>query len=68
LAQRMTEDEIKQSMSMVAEGAYAVRPLYAIAKKQDRKLKTPILDAVYEVLANQQDPQNVFEDLKRKLT
>lgn len=68
LAQGKTEDEIKQSMSMVAEGAFAVRPLYAIAKKQDRKLKTPILDAVYEVLANQQDPRKIFEALKLKLT
>jgi len=68
LAQQMTEEEIKSSMSMVAEGAYAVRPLYAMARNEEKPLKTPILEAVYQVLAEQKNAEEVFESLKLKLT
>ena len=68
LAQQMTEEEIKSSMSMVAEGAYSVRPLFAMARNEEKPLKTPILDAVYQVLAEQKNAEEVFESLKLKLT
>ena len=67
LAQQISEEEIKSSMSMVAEGAYAVRPLYAMARSQEKKLKTPILDAVYQVLVEKKSPKEVFEALKLQL-
>ncbi|MFM1808098.1 MAG: hypothetical protein RLZZ242_823 [Bacteroidota bacterium] len=68
LAQQMSENQIKSSMAMVAEGAYAVRPLLAMARAEKKPLKTPILDAVYAVLAEQKDARTVFETLKLQLT
>ena len=52
-------------MSMVAEGYYAVKSAYKL--NQDYKAKTPIIDAVYEILYESKDPKSVFKKLTDKL-
>lgn len=52
-------------MSMVAEGYYAVKSAYKL--NQDYKAKTPIIDAVYEILYEGKEPKKVFKKLTDKL-
>ncbi len=52
-------------MSMVAEGYYAVKSAYKL--NQDYKAKTPIIDAVYEILYLGKEPKLVFKKLTDKL-
>jgi glycerol-3-phosphate dehydrogenase (NAD(P)+) len=52
-------------MSMVAEGYYAVKSAYKL--NQEYKAKTPIIDAVYEVLYEGKNAKNVFKKLTEKL-
>ena len=54
-------------MNMVAEGYYASKSAYAIAKKHKNKSKTPILDAVYQVLYEGKEPMIIFKKLTEKL-
>ncbi len=52
-------------MSMVAEGYYAVKSAYKL--NQDYGAKTPIIDAVYQILYENKDPKSVFKKLTDKL-
>ena len=52
---------------MIAEGAFAVKPVYELARSHQKKLKTPIIDAVYRVVENKEEAALVFEELKQKL-
>lgn len=52
-------------MRMIAEGYYAVKSIYKI--KEKFKTKTPIIDAVYNVLYEQKNPKKEFEKLTNKL-
>lgn len=52
-------------MSMVAEGYYAVKSAYKL--NQDYQAKTPIIDAVYQILYESKDPKSVFKKLTDKL-
>jgi glycerol-3-phosphate dehydrogenase (NAD(P)+) len=52
-------------MSMVAEGYYAVKSAYKL--NQDFKAKTPIIDAVYQILYENNDPKKTFKKLTDKL-
>lgn len=52
-------------MSMVAEGYYAAESSYELNKKLGAK--TPIIDAVYEVLYKGKEPKKVFSKLTEKL-
>ncbi len=52
-------------MSMVAEGYYATKSAYIL--NQEKGAKTPIIDAVYNVLYQGKDPKKVFEKLTTKL-
>ena len=52
-------------MSMVAEGYYAVKSAYKL--NQDYKAKTPIIDAVYEILYEGKDARATFKKLTDKL-
>ena len=52
-------------MSMVAEGYYAVNSAYKL--NQEYKAKTPIVDAVYEILYENKDAKTVFKKLTDKL-
>jgi len=52
-------------MSMVAEGYYAVKSAYKL--NQEYKAKTPIIDAVYEILYEGKNAKAVFKKLTDKL-
>lgn len=52
-------------MSMVAEGYYAVKSAYKL--NQEYKAKTPIIDAVYQILYEGKDPKSVYKKLTDKL-
>ncbi|MGS2763365.1 NAD(P)H-dependent glycerol-3-phosphate dehydrogenase [Sinomicrobium sp. M5D2P9] len=54
-------------MSMVAEGYYAAKSAHIINEKHDKKIKTPIMDAVYNVLYEGKEPKKVFKKLSEKL-
>jgi len=52
-------------MSMVAEGYYATKSAFVINK--EKEAKTPIIDAVYNVLYGKKEAKNEFEKLTNKL-
>ncbi len=55
-------------MSMIAEGYYATKSAYNLNQKKDKKkAKTPIIDAVYEILYENKDPKRIFKKLTEKL-
>ena len=47
-------------MNMVAEGYYATESAYKIKEAFDKKVKTPIIDAVYQVLYQEKNAKKVF--------
>jgi glycerol-3-phosphate dehydrogenase (NAD(P)+) len=54
-------------MNMVAEGYYATKSAHILNEKHKRKSKTPIIDAVYDVLYGGKEPKKVFKKLTEKL-
>ena len=52
-------------MSMIAEGYYATKSAYKI--KSENGAKTPIIDAVYDVLYQGKDAKIIFEKLTEKI-
>ena len=52
-------------MSMIAEGYYAAKSAFKI--KEEKGTKTPIIDAVFNVLYNDKDPKKEFKKLTDKL-
>ena len=55
-------------MNMVAEGYYAVKSAYKIKEGFEKKVKTPIIDAVYRVLYKDKNPKKVFTDLADQIS
>ncbi|MBP6577933.1 MAG: NAD(P)-binding domain-containing protein [Chryseobacterium sp.] len=55
-----------QSMSMVAEGYYATKGIYSIC--EEKKLKLPIINAVYDILYEGKSAEKQFAKLTDKLT
>lgn len=60
-----TVKSAQMEMSMIAEGYYAAKSAYIM--NGNFQAKTPIIDAVYEILYNQQDPKKTFKKLTEKL-
>ncbi len=54
-------------MNMVAEGYYATKSTYEIKSKLKKKVKTPIIDAVYGVLYERKNAKKSFKALTHKL-
>ena len=54
-----------QSMNMIAEGYYAADSIYKTAK--EKKMKTPIIDAVYRILYEDKNAEKEFKTLTAKL-
>lgn len=54
-------------MNMVAEGYYAAKSAHLLMDKLDKKSKTPIINAVYEVLYAGKNPKKIFKKLTEKL-
>jgi glycerol-3-phosphate dehydrogenase (NAD(P)+) len=62
-----TVKSAQMEMSMVAEGYYAAKSTFELKSKFKKKVKTPIIDAVYEVLYDGKNAKKVFKDLTEKL-
>ncbi|WP_282048565.1 NAD(P)H-dependent glycerol-3-phosphate dehydrogenase [Maribacter aquivivus] len=62
-----TVKSAQMEMSMIAEGYYAAKSAYKIKENFTKKVKTPIIDAVYKVLYENKNPKKVFLDLTDKL-
>jgi glycerol-3-phosphate dehydrogenase (NAD(P)+) len=62
-----TVKSAQMEMSMVAEGYYATKSTFELKSKFKKKVKTPIIDAVYEVLYDGKNAKKVFKDLTEKL-
>ncbi|MBT8306009.1 MAG: NAD(P)-binding domain-containing protein [Maribacter sp.] len=54
-------------MSMVAEGYYATESAYKLKSKFKRKVRTPIIDAVYDVLYLGKNAKKTFAELTDKI-
>ncbi|MGB0451730.1 MAG: NAD(P)H-dependent glycerol-3-phosphate dehydrogenase [Flavobacteriaceae bacterium] len=55
-------------MKMVAEGYYATKSAYTLNQdKGNKKAKTPIINAVYQILYQGKSPKKVFAELTDKL-
>ncbi|TLF46681.1 NAD(P)H-dependent glycerol-3-phosphate dehydrogenase [Maribacter aurantiacus] len=62
-----TVKSAQMEMSMVAEGYYATKSAYQIKNDFKKKVKTPIIDAVYEVLYENKNAKKVFAALTEQL-
>lgn len=55
-------------LSQIAEGYYATKSAYHLnQQKGKKKAKTPIIDAVYQILYEHKDPKKTFKKLTDKL-
>ena len=52
-------------MNMIAEGYYAADSIHKTAK--EKKMATPIIDAVYRILYEDKNPEKEFKKLTSKL-
>ncbi len=62
-----TVKSAQMEMRMIAEGYYATKSAYELKSNFNKKVKTPIIDAVYEVLYEGKNAKKVFADLTDKL-
>ena len=62
-----TVKSAQMEMSMVAEGYYASKSAFILNQKNDKKTRTPIINAVYAVLYEGKDAKKVFKKLTDKL-
>ena len=63
-----TVKSAQMEMNMVAEGYYATKSAYKINQDKGKKrAKTPIVDAVFDILYDNKNPKKVFEKLADKL-
>lgn len=60
-----TVQSAMMEMSMVSEGYYATKSAYKL--NRGYKAKTPIIDAVFEILYEGKDAKSVFRELTEKL-
>jgi glycerol-3-phosphate dehydrogenase (NAD(P)+) len=60
-----TVKSAQMEMSMIAEGYYATKSAFKI--KEENGTKTPIINAVYNVLYNQKNPKKEFKKLTNKI-
>ncbi|GGX29599.1 NAD(P)H-dependent glycerol-3-phosphate dehydrogenase [Aquimarina muelleri] len=60
-----TVKSAQMEMSMIAEGYYAAKTAYEL--DATRTTRTPIIDAVHDVLYENKDPKKVFKKLTDKL-
>jgi glycerol-3-phosphate dehydrogenase (NAD(P)+) len=64
-----TVKSAQMEMSMIAEGYYASKSAFDISHKDGKKkVKTPIINAVYKVLYQNRNPKQVFSKLSDKLS
>lgn len=62
-----TVKSAKMEMIMVAEGYYATKSAFELKNNFTKKVRTPIIDAVYAILYNRANAKKTFKDLTDKL-
>jgi len=62
-----TVKSAQMEMNMVAEGYYATKSAHLLNQKHEKKSKTPIINAVYEVLYEGKNAKKTFKKLTEKL-
>lgn len=62
-----TVKSAQMEMKMIAEGYYAAKSAFELKARFKKKVKTPIIDAVYEVLYNRKNAKKVFKELTDRL-
>jgi len=62
-----TVKSAQMEMKMVAEGYYAAKTAFEQKAKFTKKVKTPIIDAVYKVLYERGNARRVFKELTNRL-
>ena len=62
-----TVKSAQMEMNMIAEGYYATKSAFEINSKHENSAKTPIIDAVYDVLYNNRNPKKAFKILAEKI-
>lgn len=63
-----TVKSAQMEMSMIAEGYYATKSAYNLNEaKGNKKARTPIINAVHDILYEQKSPKKVFRKLTEKL-
>ena len=50
-------------MKMVAEGYIATKKAYLLNEESDKRVKTPIIDAVYKILYKKRSARKIFKEL-----
>ena len=62
-----TVKSAQMEMNMVAEGYYASKTAYELKSSFKKKVKTPIIDAVFEILYQNKSARKVFKQLTENL-
>ncbi|RSK41665.1 NAD(P)H-dependent glycerol-3-phosphate dehydrogenase [Mangrovimonas spongiae] len=62
-----TVKSAQMEMNMVAEGYYATKSAHLLNEQSKKKTRTPIINAVYDVLYQGKNPKKVFNKLTEKL-
>ncbi|MDX1277283.1 NAD(P)H-dependent glycerol-3-phosphate dehydrogenase [Oceanihabitans sediminis] len=62
-----TVKSAQMEMSMIAEGYYATKSAHLLNKKNKKKTRLPIINAVYQVLYEEKDAKKTFKKLTEKL-
>lgn len=62
-----TVKSAQAEMKMIAEGYFATKSAYELNNNNTPRLNTPIINAVYSVLFQGEDPKEVFKNLSKEL-
>ena len=62
-----TVKSAQAEMKMIAEGYFATKSAYELNNNNTPQLNTPIINAVYSVLFQGEDPKEVFKNLSKEL-
>ncbi|GAB5564810.1 MAG: NAD(P)H-dependent glycerol-3-phosphate dehydrogenase [Winogradskyella sp.] len=62
-----TVKSAQMEMNMIAEGYYATKSAHLLNKKNLKKTRLPIIDAVYSILYEKKNPKKVFKKLTEQL-
>ncbi|MGB0896976.1 MAG: NAD(P)H-dependent glycerol-3-phosphate dehydrogenase [Flavobacteriaceae bacterium] len=62
-----TVKSAQMEMSMVAEGYYATNCAHKLNMSSEKVARTPIIEAVYDILYNDKNPKTIFKKLTEKL-
>ena len=62
-----TVKSAQMEMNMIAEGYYASKTAYELKSRFKKKVRSPIIDAVYQILYQKKSAKKIFKQLTEKL-